>query len=118
MENLEESHRRHQEMDLGPEALKCLARGKPRFYFLRDPDGYMVKVVRTSPKEAEGLLIPAGQVGIVHEDLPIGASGGDHGINVFLRPDNDVEQIGLRLVRQHPFERCLQAFLVSSRAPP
>lgn len=46
VKDLEASHRRHQEMGLTPEPLKGLAAGKPKFYFLRDPDGYLVEVVR------------------------------------------------------------------------
>jgi len=47
VKDLEGSHRRHQELGLDPEPLKGLAGGKPRFYFLRDPDGYLVEVVRS-----------------------------------------------------------------------
>jgi len=44
--DLEASHRRHQEQGLDPEPLKGLAGGKPKFYFVADPDGYLVEVVR------------------------------------------------------------------------
>ena len=46
VKDLEGSHRRHQELGLNPEPLKGLAGGKPKFYFLADPDGYLVEVVR------------------------------------------------------------------------
>jgi len=46
VKDLEASHQRHQEMGLAPEPLKGLADGKPKFYFLSDPDGYLVEVVR------------------------------------------------------------------------
>ncbi len=45
--DLEASHRRHEELGLGPKPLKGLAGGEARFYFLTDPDGYLVEVVRT-----------------------------------------------------------------------
>ncbi len=47
VKDLEGSHRRHQEQGFSPEPLKGLAGGKPKFYFLRDPDGYLVEVVRS-----------------------------------------------------------------------
>ncbi len=47
IEDLEASHRHHAEMGLKPTPLKGLVEGKPRFYFLRDPDGYLVEVVRS-----------------------------------------------------------------------
>jgi len=46
VKDLETSHRRHEEMGLNPKPLKGLAGGKPKFYFLADPDGYLVEVVR------------------------------------------------------------------------
>ena len=46
VEDLEASHKRHREMGLEMTDLKGLAGGKPRFYFVTDPDGYRVEVVR------------------------------------------------------------------------
>lgn len=43
---LEESHQRHSEMGLKPTPLKGLHAGEARFYFVTDPDGYKVEVVR------------------------------------------------------------------------
>lgn len=45
--DLEASHQRHAEQGFNPRPLKGLAGGPPRFYFLADPDGYLVEVVRT-----------------------------------------------------------------------
>lgn len=45
--DLEASHQRHSEQGFHPRPLKGLAGGPPRFYFLADPDGYLVEVVRT-----------------------------------------------------------------------
>jgi lactoylglutathione lyase len=44
--DLEGSHQRHQEQGFDPKPLKGLAGGKAKFYFLADPDGYLVEVVR------------------------------------------------------------------------
>lgn len=44
--DLEGSHQRHEEMGLSPKPLKGLPGQPPRFYFLADPDGYLVEVVR------------------------------------------------------------------------
>ena len=44
--DLEGSHKRHQEMGLAPKPLKGLPGQGARFYFLADPDGYLVEVVR------------------------------------------------------------------------
>jgi lactoylglutathione lyase len=44
--DLEASHKRHQEMGLEPKPLKGLPGQGARFYFLADPDGYLVEVVR------------------------------------------------------------------------
>ncbi len=44
--DLEGSHQRHEEMGLNPKPLKGLAGGKPKFYFVADPDGYLVEVIR------------------------------------------------------------------------
>lgn len=49
--DLEGSHRRHQDMGLQPTALKGLTEGIPRFYFVTDPDGYRVEVVRREVDE-------------------------------------------------------------------
>lgn len=46
VKDLEASHRRHQEMGFRPEPLKGLAGGQANFYFIADPDGYWVEVVR------------------------------------------------------------------------
>jgi lactoylglutathione lyase len=47
---LEESHRRHSEMGLEPTPLKGLSAGEARFYFVTDPDGYKIEVVRQSAR--------------------------------------------------------------------
>jgi len=44
--DLEASHRRHSEMGLPVTPLKGLSAGPPRFYFVTDPDGFRVEVVR------------------------------------------------------------------------
>ena len=44
--DLEGSHQKHQEMGLEITPLKGLTEGNPRFYFVTDPDGYRVEVVR------------------------------------------------------------------------
>jgi lactoylglutathione lyase len=44
--DLEASHKRHEEMGLNPRPLKGLPGQGARFYFLSDPDGYLVEVVR------------------------------------------------------------------------
>lgn len=44
--NLEASHQRHTEMGLQITPLKGLTAGKPKFYFVTDPDGFRVEVVR------------------------------------------------------------------------
>jgi len=46
VEDLEASHRRHSELGLDPTPLKGLPGDPARFYFLTDPDGYRVEVVR------------------------------------------------------------------------
>ena len=43
---LEASHKRHEEMGLAPKPLKGLPGQGARFYFLADPDGYLVEVVK------------------------------------------------------------------------
>lgn len=47
VDDLKASHQRHAELGLAPTPLKGLVEGEPRFYFLRDPDGYLIEVVRT-----------------------------------------------------------------------
>ena len=44
--DLEASHLNHKKMGLEMTDLKGLAGGKPMFYFVTDPDGYRVEVVR------------------------------------------------------------------------
>ncbi|MDT8442114.1 MAG: VOC family protein [Desulfuromonadales bacterium] len=44
--DLEASHARHSAMGLNPKPLKGLPGQSPRFYFVADPDGYQVEVVR------------------------------------------------------------------------
>ena len=44
--DLEGSHKRHEEMGFAPKPLKGLPGQGARFYFLADPDGYLVEVVR------------------------------------------------------------------------
>lgn len=44
--DLEASHQRHSEMGLEVTPLKGLVEGPPRFYFVTDPDGYKIEVVR------------------------------------------------------------------------
>lgn len=48
VDDLEASHERHTTMGLQPKPLKGLPGQAPRFYFLADPDGYLVEVVRNS----------------------------------------------------------------------
>ncbi len=47
VQDLEASHQRHQEMGLSPTDLKGLVQGKPQFYFVSDPDGYLIEIVRS-----------------------------------------------------------------------
>jgi len=44
--DLEASHKRHTEMGLTVTTLKGLSAGQPMFYFVTDPDGFRVEVVR------------------------------------------------------------------------
>lgn len=47
--DLEASHQRHAQLGFNPTPIKGLTKeGKGNFYFLRDPDGYLVEVVRTA----------------------------------------------------------------------
>ena len=41
------SHKQHEALGLNPKPLKGLAGGEPKFYFLADPDGYLVEVVKS-----------------------------------------------------------------------
>lgn len=44
--DLEGSHRRHEELGLAPKPLRGLPGSAPKYYFVADPDGYLVEVVR------------------------------------------------------------------------
>ena len=44
--DLEASHKKHTEMGLQVTPLKGLTAGQPKFYFVTDPDGFRVEVVR------------------------------------------------------------------------
>ena len=44
--DLEASHKKHSEMGLQVTPLKGLTEGQPKFYFVTDPDGFRVEVVR------------------------------------------------------------------------
>lgn len=46
-EDLEESHKRHTEMGYRVSKLMGLPGSPPRFYFITDPDGYEIEIVRT-----------------------------------------------------------------------
>ena len=48
VDDLEASHNHHQALELSPNPLKGLPGQPPRFYFVADPDGYLVEVVRGS----------------------------------------------------------------------
>lgn len=48
-DDLEGSHQRHSAMGLTVTPLKGLVAGQPRFYFVTDPDGFRVEVVRSTP---------------------------------------------------------------------
>jgi lactoylglutathione lyase len=45
--DLEGSHRRHEELGFAPKPLKGLPGQGARFYFITDPDGYLIEVVRS-----------------------------------------------------------------------
>ncbi len=51
--DLEGSHQLHTELGLNPTAIKGLSAGKGMFYFLTDPDGFRVEVVRRTAAELE-----------------------------------------------------------------
>ncbi len=51
--DLEGSHQQHLELGLNPTAIKGLTAGKGIFYFLTDPDGFRVEVVRRAAAELE-----------------------------------------------------------------
>ncbi len=44
--DLEASHQRHTEMGLEPTPMKGLPGSPPKFYFVTDPDGFKIEVVR------------------------------------------------------------------------
>jgi lactoylglutathione lyase len=46
VDDLESSHQRHEEQGYAPKPLKGLPGQGARFYFLADPDGYLIEVVR------------------------------------------------------------------------
>lgn len=46
VEDLEAAHQRHTEMGLDLTPIKGLSAGKGNFYFVTDPDGFRVEVVR------------------------------------------------------------------------
>lgn len=46
VKDLIESHQQHAAMGLCPKPLKSLSGTDPKFYFLADPDGYLVEVVK------------------------------------------------------------------------
>ncbi len=48
VEDLEVSHKRHQDMGYKVTELKGLPGEKPRYYFVTDPDGYDVEVIRAA----------------------------------------------------------------------
>ncbi len=54
VEDLEGSHQRHKELGLDPTPIKGLTAGKGMFYFVTDPDGFRVEVVRRTATELEG----------------------------------------------------------------
>jgi lactoylglutathione lyase len=45
--DLEGSHKRHEELGFAPKPLKGLPGQGARFYFIADPDGYLIEVVRS-----------------------------------------------------------------------
>ena len=51
--DLEASHQRHTELGLNPTPIKGLVAGQGMFYFVTDPDGFRVEVVRRSAAELE-----------------------------------------------------------------
>ncbi len=44
--NLEASHQKHTDMGLAVTPLKGLSAGQTKFYFVTDPDGYKIEVIR------------------------------------------------------------------------
>jgi lactoylglutathione lyase len=46
VKDLEASHQQHAAQGFNPKPLKGLAGGPAKFYFIADPDGYLVEVVR------------------------------------------------------------------------
>lgn len=53
VEDLEGSHQKHTDMGLNPTPIKGLTAGKGKFYFVTDPDGFRVEVVRRAAAELE-----------------------------------------------------------------
>lgn len=53
VEDLESSHQQHTQLGLSPTPIKGLTAGKGMFYFLTDPDGFRVEVVRRSATKME-----------------------------------------------------------------
>ncbi len=47
VKDLEGAHRRHQELGFDPKPLKGLPGQPANFYFIADPDGYWIEVVRS-----------------------------------------------------------------------
>jgi len=47
VKDLEAAHKKHEEQGFAPGPLKGLPDSPPKFYFLTDPDGYKVEVVRS-----------------------------------------------------------------------
>lgn len=45
--DLEASHKQHEELGLKPKPLKGLPGQGARFYFVADPDGYLIEVVKS-----------------------------------------------------------------------
>lgn len=46
VKDIEASHLLHEEMGFEPQPLKGLPGGEAKFYFIADPDGYLVEVVK------------------------------------------------------------------------
>lgn len=46
VDDLEESHKRHQEQGYDVTELKGLVKGRKNYYFIKDPDGYKIEVIQ------------------------------------------------------------------------